>query len=91
MINCPICGEFTSNLNKHICKFPLDLEPKVKPTLGVMPEQIWKQIRMGELGYAIMNRIDASQQVPVEWLEEYNKLQKELSKNGEKLSSNDKY
>lgn len=82
MKNCPVCGGFLSNQFDHFCEPTLVPEPKVKHPLGVIPNRIWKFQRMGEIGYAIMNRIDAQLDVPFEWVTEYNALQKELNGNG---------
>jgi hypothetical protein len=50
----------------------------IKSPIGVVPEPIWKQMRIQDLGEAIKRRIDASLPVPTEWVEEYNRLDKEI-------------
>lgn len=47
--------------------------------LGIIPEWIWKLERYHEVGNAIERYIDAGLQVNLEWITEYNKLQRELA------------
>lgn len=46
--------------------------------IGIMPRHIWLVRRWGELGNAIMRYIDDGQQIPLEWVFEYNKLDEEI-------------
>jgi hypothetical protein len=50
----------------------------IKVPIGVVPETIWKQTRFNNLGDAIKRYIDAALPVPEAWLEEYNRLGKEI-------------
>lgn len=44
--------------------------------LGIMPKRLHEEIRFKELGSAIYRMLAAYQEVPVEWIEEYNDLVK---------------
>ncbi|MEL7678130.1 hypothetical protein [Elizabethkingia meningoseptica] len=60
-----------------------------KPSLGVMPEQIWKAERFETLRRAICERVETTGQiVPLEWIVESNKLIAELYGNPDKSSVN---
>jgi len=50
----------------------------VKPPLGVLPERIWKEERLAELGLAIISRIETQTIIVPEWMLQYNALLKEL-------------
>jgi hypothetical protein len=50
----------------------------IKVPIGVVPEPIWKQTRFNNLGDAIKRYTDAALPVPEKWLEEYNRLGKEI-------------
>lgn len=39
-----------------------------------MPERIWKEKRVHEIVEAMNRYIQAGYQIPIEWVEEYNKL-----------------
>lgn len=95
MTNCMACGKFVADGTIHHCEpifeksttWKLDNLPVgtivpqhvPKPPLGVMPEFIWLEKRLGSLGYAIMDYVDARREVPIEWVEEYNKIYKQLA------------
>lgn len=49
-----------------------------KPTIGVMPEWLWKEGRIDDLKSAIDRRYEAKLNIPKEWLDEFNKLHSEL-------------
>ncbi|AZA91161.1 Uncharacterised protein [Chryseobacterium nakagawai] len=51
-----------------------------KPSLGVIPEKIWKEKRIEDLSNAIQLRVKmcTSHPVPAEWIEELNKLRREI-------------
>lgn len=51
-----------------------------KPSLGVIPEKIWKEQRIEALIRAIQLRLkqSTSHPVPSEWIEELNKLRRDL-------------
>jgi hypothetical protein len=51
----------------------------MKP-IGVMPNWMWKESRYADLADAIRRYVDSgTQQIPIEWIEEYNKLAKEIN------------
>ena len=50
----------------------------IKPASGIRPRYIWLQERWEDLGVAISKRIEAGQVIPLEWVEEYNALDKEI-------------
>jgi hypothetical protein len=55
-------------------------ESEMKPPIGIMPEWMWKEVRYGDLADAIKRYVDSgSHQVPNEWIEEYNRLCKEIN------------
>lgn len=47
------------------------------PPLGIMPKKLHDEIRFKELGSAIYRMLAAYEEVPVEWIEEYNDLVKQ--------------
>lgn len=49
-----------------------------KPTLGVIPEKIWKENRLKDLNEAIIKRTNSFGEIPQEWITERNKLACEL-------------
>jgi hypothetical protein len=51
-----------------------------KQSVGVMPRHIWLTKRWGELGNAILIKVENGQVVPIEWVMEYNQLDKEIRK-----------
>lgn len=53
-------------------------ETKLVP-IGIMPEVIWKNQRAIALSEAINRYLGEHLPVPNEWLEEYNRLMKEIS------------
>lgn len=73
-MNCPACGDVLFfNGQEHVCNDVIFVEFKsTKPPLGVMPRKIHLEKRLGELGYAIMNYVEARLEVPPEWVDEYN-------------------
>lgn len=52
-----------------------------KPTIGVMPEGIWKENRIKTLNQAIGRRLKANTTIPKRWINERNKLIKDLANN----------
>lgn len=50
------------------------IEMNRKPPLGLMPENIWIQMRIEEIKQAIERYINANIEVPIHWISEYNKL-----------------
>jgi len=53
-------------------------QPTKKPPLGLMPEKIWKEKRLQSIKAAIDRFLAAFQPVPPEWIDEYNRLNKEV-------------
>ena len=45
-----------------------------RPPLGVMPLYIWNKKRVLEIAEAITRYAEAFQQIPQEWIDEYNNL-----------------
>ena len=60
---------------------------KQKPPLGLMPHSVFLLRRLEEIFQAIERYYEASMQIPIEWIEEYNLLI-EMYKNN--LGKNDK-
>ena len=52
----------------------------VKPPLGIIPKNIWKQQRMEDIREAVDRYLDANLRVPIEWIEEYNELLEDVIK-----------
>jgi hypothetical protein len=51
----------------------------LKPPIGIMPEWMYKESRYGDLADAIKRYVDSgSYPIPIEWAEEYNRLNKEI-------------
>ena len=46
----------------------------VKPPIGVVPEKIWKSLRLVEITEAIRRYVDAKMYMPAEWDAEVHKL-----------------
>lgn len=55
-----------------------DYSPAKKPPMGIMPKWRHDEMRLGSIIGAIERYIDAKCQVPLEWIEEYNQLVKEV-------------
>ena len=47
-----------------------------KPPLGVMPRHIHDEMRRKDLAGAIVRYIEAELSVPIEWVKEYNEINK---------------
>ncbi|MBK7883585.1 MAG: hypothetical protein IPJ81_07100 [Chitinophagaceae bacterium] len=50
----------------------------LKPPIGILPEYFWKDQRFKDLCEAIKRYWDGGYKIPVEWIEEYNRLIIEL-------------
>ena len=50
------------------------------PPIGLMPEYLWKAKRMCDIYGAVKRYKDAGYDIPYEWLEEFKRLDKELSR-----------
>ena len=56
------------------------MERLVKSPLGIIPKNIWKKQRLGELRGAVERYLEANQRIPIEWIEEYNQLLDDIQK-----------
>lgn len=56
------------------------IELREKPPLGLRPRIFWLHERRDEILQAIDRYMDAGKEIPVEWVQEYNDLTKEVSK-----------
>ena len=56
------------------------MERLVKSPLGIIPKNIWKKQRLGELRGAVERYLEANQRIPIEWIEEYNELLEDIRK-----------
>lgn len=45
-----------------------------KPPLGIKPRYIHEEERIADLGEAINRRIEVKQEIPIDWVSEYNEL-----------------
>jgi biotin synthase-related radical SAM superfamily protein len=45
-----------------------------RPQLGVMPRIIWNEQRITDIKEAIERKTKAFEEIPVEWINEYNEL-----------------
>lgn len=46
----------------------------IKPQIGVMPRFIWEEQRLTDIKEAIERRTSTFENIPVEWINEYNEL-----------------
>jgi len=61
-------------MHSTICDH-IDITPKSKPPLGLMPKCVWQEQRLDEVSAAIERRMKAfGYEIPIEWIEEYNEL-----------------
>lgn len=58
---------------------------KRKPPLGVMPELIWKEIKLQELLRAITEYTNSGLLVRHEWIDEFERLNNELYSEGKSV------
>lgn len=58
------------------------------PVRGVMPRHIWECKRVKELTQAFERKMDAEEQIPTQWVEEYNEL---IIRRAEKGQKNERY
>jgi len=49
---------------------------KPRPVIGLLPKEIWLDIRFDELKKAIARYTHANMEIPKEWTEEYNEFVK---------------
>jgi hypothetical protein len=49
-----------------------------KPQFGVLPKWLWDEKRIEDLVAAIERKLSVSEQIPYEWIEEYNTLVKNI-------------
>lgn len=54
------------------------LDSKIKPPLGLMPETFHSEARLIDVVNAIERRTSEKIEIPIEWIEEYNRLIKKL-------------
>jgi len=59
------------------------MERPVESPLGIIPKNIWKKQRLGELRGAVERYLEANQRIPIEWIEEYNELLEGIRKGGD--------
>jgi hypothetical protein len=55
-----------------------DMATNTKPPVGIMPEWLLKEKRLNEVIEAINRYIEAKCTIPIDWVQEYNKLIDEL-------------
>ena len=63
------------------------INKQTKPPLGLMPHSVFLLRRLEEIFQAIERYYEASMQIPIEWIQEYNLLIEMYENN---LGSNDK-
>jgi hypothetical protein len=56
------------------------MERPIESPLGIIPKNIWKKQRLGELRGAVERYLEANQRIPIEWIEEYNQLLDDIQK-----------
>lgn len=74
--------EETDNLMDDVCNISENVVGTVKHTkspLGLMPRKYWIAERIRDIALAISRYAEQSKCIPIEWLEEYNKLAEELT------------
>lgn len=52
--------------------------PLKKPPLGLMPQYIHDELRLKDIREAIIRYLDACMDIPIEWIEEYNEINRRL-------------
>lgn len=51
----------------------------LKPPLGLMPKLFWDNERIADITNAVNRYMQEQQEIPIEWIEEYNNLVKKQS------------
>lgn len=62
-----------------------DKEQHIKPPLGVTPRDMWDRKRQEELAAAMKRYLEAGEQIPKEWLDEYNEISDKQTKQNKTL------
>ena len=66
-------NETSETLNKFLNDKRM-INNKIKPPLGLVPHSVFLLGRLEEIFQAIERYYEASMQIPIEWIEEYNLL-----------------
>ncbi|WP_421000569.1 hypothetical protein ACOJIU_04320 [Carnobacterium maltaromaticum] len=69
---------YDAALEKHVESVKEKLYSKIKPPLGLMPEVFHSEARLSDVVNAIERRTSEKIAIPIEWIEEYNRLVKKL-------------
>ena len=69
---CLYCGR-TEKLNNGVCS-TCEERFRKKPPLGIEPHKVWIENRITDIWKAIERYISTNTKIPIEWIEEYNKL-----------------
>ena len=88
-INSPIIKQLLDETTaEELAKIDAEMtNNKQKPPLGLMPHSVFLLRRLEEIFQAIERYYEASMQIPIEWIEEYNLLIEMYQNN---LGNNDK-
>lgn len=71
---CPTCHKAIVEGEYHPCSGTYERHP-----IGVMPRYIWKEKRLADIKSAMHRYTDSFKRIPLEWIEEYNELVKEVT------------
>lgn len=69
---------YDAAIKKHAKSVIEKLDSKIKPPLGLMPETFHSEARLIDVVNAIERRTSEKIEIPIEWIEEYNRLIKKL-------------
>lgn len=69
---------YDTAIKKHAKSVIEKLDSKIKPPLGLMPETFHSEARLSDVVNAIERRTSEKIAIPIEWIEEYNRLIKKL-------------
>lgn len=69
---------YDAAIKKHAKSVREKLNSKIKPPLGLMPEIFHSEARLSDVVNAIERRTSEKIEIPIEWIEEYNRLIKKL-------------
>lgn len=72
--NCNVCKDSDE------CVEYVPIQTYIKPPLGIEPKDIWIKKRFQDLKDAISRYNNASLEIPMEWIDEYNELLKIVNK-----------
>jgi hypothetical protein len=73
MLSCGGCNERSCVVKN--CFHPVFKADSIAP-LGIQPKSVWNRQRSIDLKMAVNRYFEADKPIPIEWIEEYNELNK---------------